>query len=134
VIDHAGVGLDALALLPPDPRPSQAFVALGKLFYSVVHAATFYSISRYFVEYGARRGRVTVGNMSAMKHADIIATKGAAQIAGRLGVPSINVRMWKRRNTIPRSAWAELIDIYPDITLDLLKRGAQPAGSESRAA
>ncbi len=56
-----------------------------------------------------------------MTHAEIIAAKGAADIAARLGVPPINVRMWKSRNTIPRSAWAELIDSYPDITLDLLK-------------
>lgn len=69
-----------------------------------------------------------------MTHAEIITRIGAAEISGRLGVPSINVRMWKKRNTIPRSAWAELIDIYPDITLDLLKRGAQLADSDSCAA
>jgi hypothetical protein len=58
-----------------------------------------------------------------MTHADIIAAKGAAEIAGRLQIPAINVRMWKSRNTIPRSAWAELIDAYPDVTLDALKAG-----------
>lgn len=60
-----------------------------------------------------------------MTHSEIIATKGASEIAARLGVPPINVRMWKSRNTIPRSAWAELIDAYPDVTLGLLKAGQQ---------
>lgn len=75
-----------------------------------------------------------------MTHADIISAKGAAEIAGRIGVPPINVRMWKSRNTIPRSAWAELIDAYPDVTLDLLKAGehqrsaANDAESRERAA
>lgn len=74
-----------------------------------------------------------------MTHADIIAAKGAAEIAARIGVPSINVRMWKKRNTIPRSAWAELIDAYPDVTLDSLKAGehqraANDASDRQRAA
>jgi hypothetical protein len=56
-----------------------------------------------------------------MTHADIIAAKGAADIAAKLQIPAINVRMWKSRNTIPRSAWAELIDAYADVTLDMLK-------------
>lgn len=58
-------------------------------------------------------------------HSDIVAGKGASEIAAKLGVPAINVRMWKKRNVIPRSAWAELIEAYPDITLDLLKAARQ---------
>lgn len=56
-----------------------------------------------------------------MTHADIIASKGAADIASKLGIPAVNVRLWKHRCTIPRSAWAELIHAYADITLDALK-------------
>jgi len=69
------------------------------------------------------RFRVTQSNVRTMNHADLITAKGAVEIAGRLGVPAINVRMWKSRNTIPRSAWAELIDAFPDVTLDGLKAG-----------
>lgn len=69
-----------------------------------------------------------------MTHADIISAKGAAEIASRIGVPSINVRMWKSRNTIPRSAWAELIDAYPDVTLDLLKAGEHQRAAANDAA
>ncbi len=82
---------------------------------------------------------VTVCNVPGMiTHADLIAAKGAAEIAARLGVPPINVRMWKSRNTIPRSAWAELIDAYPEITLEVLKAAnhapANDATAQDRAA
>lgn len=59
-----------------------------------------------------------------MSHPDIIHSKGAKVIADRLGVPAGRVRVWKNRGVIPRSAWAELIDAFPDITLSQLKAGA----------
>ena len=58
-----------------------------------------------------------------MMHAKIVEAKGAKVIADRIGVPPGRVRVWKSRNVIPRSAWAELIDAFPDITLDTLKAG-----------
>ena len=83
--------------------------------------------------------RVTASNVPGMNtHADLIAARGAAEIAAKLGVPPINVRMWKSRNTIPRSAWAELIDAYPEITLEVLKAAhhapANDTGSPNKAA
>lgn len=59
-----------------------------------------------------------------MSHPDIIHAKGAKVIADAIGVPAGRVRVWKARGVIPRSAWAEMIDAFPDITLDLLKAGA----------
>jgi hypothetical protein len=58
-----------------------------------------------------------------MMHSEIVGTKGAKVIADRLGVPAGRVRVWKSRGVIPKSAWAELIDAFPDITLDTLKAG-----------
>ena len=85
------------------------------------------------------RFRVTVRNVPGMTtHSDLIAAKGSAEIAAKLGVPAINVRMWKSRNTIPRAAWAELIDAYPDITREVLKAAshvpANDTASQDRAA
>lgn len=32
------------------------------------------------------------------------------------------VRMWVARNVLPRSAWPEIIEAFPDLTIDDLKR------------
>lgn len=58
-----------------------------------------------------------------MMHSEIVGAKGAKVIADKLGVPAGRVRVWKSRKVIPRSAWAELIDAFPDVTLDMLKAG-----------
>lgn len=58
-----------------------------------------------------------------MMHSEIVGAKGAKVIADKLGVPAGRVRVWKARNVIPRSAWAEMIDAFPDVTLDQLKAG-----------
>lgn len=47
---------------------------------------------------------------------------GAHQLARALDVKPVNVRMWKMRKSIPRSAWPEIIAAYPDLTLDDLRR------------
>lgn len=31
------------------------------------------------------------------------------------------VRMWVHRRTVPRSIWPELLEAYPDLTIDELK-------------
>ena len=75
-----------------------------------------------------------------MMHSQIVAAKGAKVIADKLGIPAGRVRVWKTRNVIPRSAWAELIDAYPDVTLEVLKAGehhrsaANDTASRDRAA
>ena len=58
-----------------------------------------------------------------MTHSEIVSTLGAKTIAERIAVPAGRVRVWKFRNVIPRSAWAELIDAFPGITLEKLKAG-----------
>ncbi|MFZ2252664.1 MAG: hypothetical protein WAW13_00650 [Minisyncoccia bacterium] len=60
--------------------------------------------------------------MSTMSHAEIIASKGTASIAEKLGVPRAHVRVWKNRR-IPKGAYAEIIDAFPDVTLEMLKSG-----------
>jgi hypothetical protein len=58
-----------------------------------------------------------------MTHSQLISTLGTKAIAEGIGVPDGRVRVWKCRNTIPRSAWAELIDAFPVVTLEKLKAG-----------
>jgi hypothetical protein len=58
-----------------------------------------------------------------MTHSEIVSAIGAKAIAERIGVPAGRVRVWKFRNVIPRSAWAELIDAFPVVTLEKLKAG-----------
>lgn len=57
-----------------------------------------------------------------MKHSELIAAKGTAEIAAKVGRPASHVRVWKNRG-IPKSVYADLIDAFPDITLDALKSG-----------
>lgn len=58
-----------------------------------------------------------------MMHSEIVGAKGAKVIAEKLEIPAGRVRVWKFRNVIPRSAWAEIIDAFPDVTLEMLKAG-----------
>lgn len=53
--------------------------------------------------------------------AQLIEQKGAALIAERLGMNVVAVRMWKSRNRIPRSAWPELAQHFPELTQDVLR-------------
>lgn len=64
-------------------------------------------------------------NVSDMTHSEMIEAKGTATVAEKVGRPASHVRVWKNRG-IPRSIWAEMIDAFPDVTLDMLKAG-QPA-------
>lgn len=62
----------------------------------------------------------------AQTPAELIAEKGERVIAkvtdSRLGT----VRVWKTRNRIPRSKWAELVEAFPDLTVDRLKGLERP--------
>ena len=58
----------------------------------------------------------------AMTHSDIIERKGTAAFAEALRISPAHVRVWKSRR-IPRSAYADIITVFPDISLDELKSG-----------
>lgn len=61
-----------------------------------------------------------------MTHAELIDAKGAATIAEKLGVKAGDVRVWKHRG-IPRSRFGEMIDAFPDVSLETLKGGVRQA-------
>lgn len=72
-----------------------------------------------------------------MDHAQIIDTKGAPTISDALNVSLGHVRVWRSRNTIPRSRYADIITAFPDVSLDMLKAGeaAKPTpDTQERAA
>lgn len=52
----------------------------------------------------------------------MIAEKGAAVIAEKVGVPVEHVRVWRSRG-IPRSRFGDIITAFPDVKLDVLKAG-----------
>lgn len=74
-----------------------------------------------------------------MTHAELIEAKGTAAIAEATGQPRAHVRVWKNRR-IPRSAYADIITAFADVSLDMLKAGepasraANDAASQSKAA
>jgi hypothetical protein len=46
---------------------------------------------------------------------------GPDALAGKLNVKPATVKMWAFRGAVPRRVWPELLDAYPDMTLDRLK-------------
>jgi hypothetical protein len=42
-------------------------------------------------------------------------------VAAKLGIPAGTVAAWKSRNSIPRRNWPEIIDAFPDLTMDELR-------------
>jgi len=53
--------------------------------------------------------------------AQIIDEKGGpAAFASKVGKRPGAVRAWKHRNTLPREAWPEIIQAFPDLTLERL--------------
>lgn len=55
--------------------------------------------------------------------AQIIDSKGGSiAVAAALGVKPARVRMWKLRQSLPRSVWPELMEAFPDLTMDDLRR------------
>jgi hypothetical protein len=61
-----------------------------------------------------------------MTHSDIIERKGTTAFAEALSISPAHVRVWKSRR-IPRAAYADIITVFPDISLDDLKAG-EPKG------
>jgi hypothetical protein len=54
--------------------------------------------------------------------AQIIKARGGPEQFGRpLKASAATVRIWKVRKKFPRSRWAEILEAYPDLTLDELK-------------
>lgn len=54
-------------------------------------------------------------------HAEIIDSVGAIAMAEKLRMKPARVRMWKLRKCIPRSAWPEVVEAFPSLTLEKLK-------------
>jgi len=60
---------------------------------------------------------------------------GARAIASKLNMKTETVRMWQFRKTIPRTAWPELIEHFPAVTLETLKAAeATEAAKREQAA
>lgn len=53
--------------------------------------------------------------------AQLIDAKGAQHIADAIGVKLGTVRVWKNRNSIPRTVWPELIAAFDDLSLGKLR-------------
>ena len=69
-----------------------------------------------------------------MNHADLIEAKGgAAEMARLMGVKPGIVRMWKYRGRIARTAWLDVMDAFPDVTLEMLRLGERPTKRELAA-
>lgn len=58
----------------------------------------------------------------------IDANGGPAAFAHAVGAEAGAVRMWKLRNRIPRTAWPEVLEAFPDLTIDDLKAAEQVGG------
>ena len=54
--------------------------------------------------------------------AQLIAETGVRTLSEKLGVEQTTIRMWKSRNRIPRSAWPDLMDAFPAITIQVLRQ------------
>jgi hypothetical protein len=46
---------------------------------------------------------------------------GATAVAEKMRVKPARVRMWIFRRRIPRSAWPEVIEAYPNLSVEALK-------------
>jgi hypothetical protein len=46
---------------------------------------------------------------------------GPTAVARAIHKRSGAVRAWKHRNAIPRGAWPELLEAFPDLTMDRLR-------------
>ena len=58
--------------------------------------------------------------------ADILDQLGKpAEVAARIGVDAVVVRMWKHRNKVPRTVWPELLQAYPTLTMGALLKSEQ---------
>lgn len=51
----------------------------------------------------------------------IDAQGGTQTFAEKVGRTPNNVRVWRHRGVLPRDAWPEVLEAFPDVTLDALK-------------
>ena len=59
---------------------------------------------------------------------------GAAAFALRVGRSAGAVRLWKHRNLIPRDAWPEIIQAFPEVTMERLLGSEVEAPADAEAA
>jgi|GEM_PF-4069539 len=64
---------------------------------------------------------------------------GSSVVAGKTPYSPEAVRQWVYRDKVPRGAWPDLLDAFPNLTLPLLKKAeageyvSTPAGDAPRA-
>ena len=46
---------------------------------------------------------------------------GATAVARATGYKPGTVALWRHRNKLPRTAWPEIIEAFPDVTIDALR-------------
>lgn len=59
---------------------------------------------------------------------------GPTAMARATGYRSNAVDLWRHRNKIPRSAWPEIIEAFPDVTISDLKAIEAKSGPKNREA
>lgn len=63
----------------------------------------------------------------------IDAKGGPAKIARDTGHKAGAIALWRHRNKIPRNAWPEIMEAYPDVTLAVLKAMEASSGGAAEA-
>jgi hypothetical protein len=56
---------------------------------------------------------------------------GTTKVARKLGEKVQTVHMWGKRQCIPRRVWPEMLDAYPQVTMDTLRLTEWPAPQEA---
>lgn len=70
-----------------------------------------------------------------MNASDFIDAKGGpASVARSTGYKPGAVALWRHRNKLPRSAWPEILEAFPDTTIADLKAIEAVSVAHSRAA
>jgi hypothetical protein len=60
---------------------------------------------------------------------------GPTAIAKATGYKAGSVHLWRHRNKIPRAAWPEIVEAFPDVTIGFLKELEASSGqSDGEAA
>lgn len=70
-----------------------------------------------------------------MNASDFIDVKGGpAAVARSTGYKPGAVALWRHRNKLPRSAWPEIIDAFPGVTMDELRAIETASRPQDKAA
>lgn len=57
----------------------------------------------------------------AQSPAELVKEKGANNIASALGMKPGTIRMWRKRDRIPRTVWPDLTEAFPDLDTPTLR-------------